>query len=616
MIKISSKNVGFCQVVEVKWPLLRLNRMKKLNFIFGLIFFFCFLFLKPLPVSAAGGYTIKNFDSQITLNKDTSLTVQEKIEVNFEEQRHGIFRIIPVVYPSGLKTIFAKMKVLSVTDEKNQPIPFRTESYQQSLEITIGDANKTIIGPQAYVISYQISRVVLPYQDQAEIYWNVTGSEWDAVIEKTSAKVISDFAEIKKVDCFAGRFKSEEKSCDFNFQKNQASFRMLANGGYGADFTVVVGLSKDNQLKWPGFLQRLFWGFGDNWGYLTALLPFLIISLAWWRWGRDKRFLTDNVYYQPENQKQKMVSPFERPHLPMVYSPINGLTPAQVGTIIDERVHLKDILAEIVELARLGFLKIKKTTQKKFLGSKDDYLFIKVDKKQEKLTGYQKYLWEKIFEKGNEVRLSDLKNKFYVHVGKIRDLIYESLVKQKVFPQNPYVVRILWLVATLFLSGLAFFLTILYTAVAVNPGPMLLFFPALIPAFVLTQRMGRRTAWGYSLYRQVVGLRWYLEKGRWREEIAEKNLFFEEILPLAMALGIVDKLTKEMSALGIEPPKYFQGVALASFSRDFGSFNTLASSNLSSTPSSSGKSSWSGGSGFSGGGSTGGGFGGGGGSSW
>ena len=161
--------------------------MKKLNFILWLLVLFCFLFLKPLPVSAAGGYTIKNFDSQITLNKDTSLTVQEKIEVNFEEQKHGIFRIIPVVYPSGLKTIFAKMEVLSVTDEKNQPIPFRAESYQQSLKITIGDANKTIIGPQTYVISYQISRVVLSYQDQAEIYWNVTGSEWDAVIEKASS---------------------------------------------------------------------------------------------------------------------------------------------------------------------------------------------------------------------------------------------------------------------------------------------------------------------------------------------------------------------------------------------------------------------------------------------
>jgi len=579
--------------------------------------FLLFFLGKTSLVSAAGGYLIKDFQSQITLNQDTSLTVQEKIVVDFSEQRHGIIRVVPVIYSSGVKTFLAKMKVLSVVDNQNEPIPYQTERFEQSVKITIGDEDKTILGPQTYVITYQINRVVLSYQDQVEIYWNVTGSEWDAVIEKSSAVVFSDFAQIKKVDCFAGLFQSQEKFCQSSFQKNQADFQMNKEGGYGSDFTVVVGLDKNNQLHFPGFWQRLAWGLGDNWGYLVALLPLLMMFLVWWRWGRDKRFLSDNVYFQPENKRQRTVLPFERPHLPMVYHPIDGLTPAQVGTILDERVHLKDILAEIIELARLGFLKIKKTTQKKFLGTKDNYVFTKIEKKNEKLTDYQKYLLEKIFEKGNEIKLSDLKNKFYVHIGKIRDLIYESLLKQKIFPQNPQAMRILWLVVLVFSSGLAFFLTVFYTAMMINPGPMILFFPALIPAFILTQRMGRKTAWGYSLYRQTVGLRWYLSKGKWREEISEKNLFFEEILPLAMALGIVGKLTQEMAVLGVKPPSYFQGVAVANFSHDFNNFNTLATSSLTSSPASSGKSSWSGGSGFSGGGgSSGGGFGGGGGSSW
>jgi uncharacterized membrane protein len=586
---------------------------RKIIIFLGLLIFFLG---RASLVSAAGSYLIKDFTSQITLNQDTSLTVSEKIEVDFSEQRHGIIRVVPVIYSAGFRPILSQLKVLSVVDNQNQPIPYQAERFEQSSKITIGDTNKTIIGPQTYVITYQIKRVVLSYQGQPEIYWNVIGSEWDTVIEKASAVVFSDFAEIKKVDCFAGLIQGKDKFCESSFQKNQADFKITQEGGYGSDFTVVIGLDQNNQLHFPGFLQRLAWGLKDNWGYLAALLPLLVMLLAWWRWGRDKRFLSENIYFQPGSKKQRNVSPFERSHLPLVYHPIDGLTPAQVGTIIDERVHLKDVLAEIVELARLGFLKIKKTTQKKFLGTRDDYVFIKVEKKTEKLTNYQKYLWEKIFEKGSEVKLIDLKDKFAVHIGKMRDLIYESLVKKKVFPQNPYSVRILWIILIVFLSGFAFFSTVFYTAMTVNPGPMILFFPALIPAFFLTQHMGRKTAWGYSLYRQTVGLRWYLEKGKWREEIAEKNLFFEEILPLAMALGIVEKLAKEMAVLGVEPPSYFQGVAMSSFGRDFNSFNALAGSNLSSTPSS-GKSSWSGGSGFSGGGgSSGGGFGGGGGSSW
>jgi CxxC-x17-CxxC domain-containing protein len=65
-----------------------------------------------------------------------------------------------------------------------------------------------------------------------------------------------------------------------------------------------------------------------------------------------------------------------------------------------------------------------------------------------------------------------------------------------------------------------------------------------------------------------------------------------------------------MKDLGVEPPKYFEGIVIGSFANDLNHFNSTMVSGLTSSPS--GNSSWSGGSGFSGGGSSGGGFGGGG----
>ena len=98
----------------------------------------------------------------------------------------------------------------------------------------------------------------------------------------------------------------------------------------------------------------------------------------------------------------------------------------------------------------------------------------------------------------------------------------------------------------------------------------------------------------------------------------QKHLFLEEILPLAISLGVVEKLTKEMASLGVRPPDYFEGAVAAGFYSDWRGFYKNSTTVLSSSPS--GKSSWSGGSGFSGGGSSGGssggGFGGGGGGSW
>jgi uncharacterized membrane protein len=149
-----------------------------------------------------------------------------------------------------------------------------------------------------------------------------------------------------------------------------------------------------------------------------------------------------------------------------------------------------------------------------------------------------------------------------------------------------------------------------------NFGPIIPFGFFGVISFFFALSMPRRTAWGYSLKRQIVGLAWYLEKGKWRHEVSEKHLFIEEILPLAVTLGVVDKLTQDMKDLELSPPKYFAGTNMTTFGSDLGRFETTTTSSLLSTPGGKGSSSWSGGSGFSGGGSSGGGFGGGGGGSW
>lgn len=90
----------------------------------------------------------------------------------------------------------------------------------------------------------------------------------------------------------------------------------------------------------------------------------------------------------------------------------------------------------------------------------------------------------------------------------------------------------------------------------------------------------------------------------------EKHLFIEEILPFAVALNVVDQLSRDMKELGLEPPKYMGGTnfGTAAF---VSSFTSDLGAGLTYNPSSSS----SGGGGF-GGGSSGGGGGGGGGGSW
>ena len=74
-----------------------------------------FFFWAPLAL-AEEPYVIENFDSHVTINQDTSLTVEETIDVYFNEPRHGIFRDIPVVYRADSRVINSRLQVLSVND--------------------------------------------------------------------------------------------------------------------------------------------------------------------------------------------------------------------------------------------------------------------------------------------------------------------------------------------------------------------------------------------------------------------------------------------------------------------------------------------------------------------
>ena len=289
----------------------------------------------------AAEYTIDKFDARIVLNQDRTLTITEVINTNFLVDKHGIFRIIPYIYSARGKTINSKLTVLEVSNEMGEPINFTVENYNKSKKIKIGSASKTVKGYQSYVIKYKVDGVVQEYNNEPEIYWNVTGDEWEVPIAKVSAKVVSNFGKIINTKCYG---------CETS-NSNLAVF----DGRMG--MTIVVGIDRNNELKKYSQLEKVLKIIGDNWGYLAAFLPLFLSLFFWYKKGRDKRYLTDNVYYQPDDKTSVNVGLLSRPHLPMVYSPIDGLTPGEIGTIIDEKIDTKDIVAEIVELARLKYLK-------------------------------------------------------------------------------------------------------------------------------------------------------------------------------------------------------------------------------------------------------------------
>ena len=52
-----------------------------------------------------------------------------------------------------------------------------------------------------------------------------------------------------------------------------------------------------------------------------------------------------------------------------------GISPAEAGTLLDDRIHPRDITSTIVDLAVRGFLKIEETDEKGLLFHHKDYIF-------------------------------------------------------------------------------------------------------------------------------------------------------------------------------------------------------------------------------------------------
>jgi hypothetical protein len=305
-------------------------------------------------------YLIESFDSQIIIQENTDLLITETIRANFLVPKHGIFRTIPIVYSARGKTIQTKFDLIGITDELGNFYQYEKSRLAQSVKLKIGDADKYLTGSSIYVITYRISKVLQRYDAHDELYWNVVGSEWDTNILSASAVINSPYAKIINAECFTGKLGSKEGLCRFKKSDDETSFFSETVLGSGRDFTVVVGLEKDNRLQFPGLLEKTRDYLFDNWRYLVATFPALLMFYFWYKNGRDTRYISENIYYKPDDISTKTVKLFARRHIPFVYHPIDNLSPSEVGTIIDEKVHISDIVAEILELARLGFFNIRR----------------------------------------------------------------------------------------------------------------------------------------------------------------------------------------------------------------------------------------------------------------
>lgn len=644
--------------------------MKSLNLYKGLLLTTLFFIFPHVSQAESTSEFIQSFDVDITVNQDASIDVREHITYNFgSEERHGIFRTLPTGYLTN-DNVYLQLPidVVSVTDENGDKHEYEEKFYNYAtLELKIGDPDEKITGVEEYIISYHVDNVINGFAEHDELFWNVTGTGWNVGIDKASFNVtLPGESEQQRVSCYTGGYSSTEEECESTFTAGSAVTTQTTNRLKPYEgMTVVVGFDKGmvelpaevTVNSTPEYLDILVDGesTGVDTGNTIRIRPgeqtIGVKKFLYSPFSVTQTFEPDHTYTITANLEELAWAPLFQWVLPLVlfilttvglfwnwwtrgrdhegratvipqYEAPDNLTAGEVGVLVDQKVHRHDISATIIQLAVRGYIHITKEEKKKLLGivTQDDYTLRKEKsfsaEDAPELQPHERKILQGIFGKKEEVSLADLTNKFSKHLPKIKEHLYDSVVKHGYFTKHPDKVRELWravaIVVFLLSNGFA-----LYLATIIDSSVYLVTFVLMgIQVLVYSFIMPKRTKKGTEAHQHVLGLKKFLqvtEEERMKfhfapEKIQSSKELFEELLPYAMVLKVEKEWAKQFPEL--EAPVWYSGSGVFSTALFINALSGFSSSVGAAAVSAS-----SGGSGFSGGG-VGGGFGGGGGGSW
>ncbi len=568
---------------------------------------------------ADSGWSIRNFDVQLVIHEDASLEVTETIDADFSTPKHGILREMPVSYAVGMHQYALRVRLRGVDDGEGRSYETSVSYEENLMRIRIGSPEYTVQGLKRYRLRYQVERAILwegnhawEKGNYAVLRWNATGTEWQVPIAASRVTVrlprdLNDF-ELSS-DAWTGYYGARGK----NFTKTVIDARTVEfkTGPLQPreGITVEVTMPADAVAR-PGWSKELRWWLVDNFPYAVFPAALAGCVLAWYFRGRDLP------------GTGTIVVNYEAPE---------GLTPAEVGTLVDEQVDLRDISATIIDLAVRGYLKIEEVASGSWLSSGSDYRFIKL-KEPQGLKNFEQKLFDKIFGGKASVTLSDLAEKFYPVLPQVKKDLYRGLSKQGFFDGNPEAVRGSSLVLGILLVAalLAALCAIQYALIGrVFLLPVVIAgILSVITVAVTSRVMPRKTRKGRIAWEKIAGLQEYIRRAEVDDlQQSERQGVFERLLPYAIIFGLSKRWGKAFTDLYRQPPDWYQPARPMDFStwvlvNDLDRSLWMMNQTFPTQPrvqidtgSGGGGYNWSSG-GFGGGGSSGGGFGGGGGSSW
>lgn len=140
--------------------------------------------------------------------------------------------------------------------------------------------------------------------------------------------------------------------------------------------------------------------------------------------------------------------------------PPSDLPPAVVGSLIDERADVRDVMSTIIDLAQRGYVVIEEEQNEGLfgIGRSSEFTFKRTDKPRSDLRPFEERIISNLFSGSSlERSLASLKNKFYTVIPKVQSDLYGELVSEGLFDRSPQSTRSNYTLLGIAVIGLAFF---------------------------------------------------------------------------------------------------------------------------------------------------------------
>ena len=549
--------------------------MRRLFVLSSLVLIATLCLLAPASAQTKSVYA-ERYDVDATVLPNGELRVVETLEMTFQG---GSFRF-------GYRVIFAN-RLENITNvevwEGDRPYQrsefsgeytFKTSWEEGGLKVT-WFFPATTNATRTFEIRYTVQGVVRRYDEGDELWWMAVHDDHEYTIRSSRVTLqLPDGVTINQRDGGDG-FVAETDgapaqitvSPDRRTMTTVASEPLAAGEFLAVGVKFTPGVVGGDKPDWQAAYDRK-----ENWktgwkpvadlslglvGLLVLIGGPLGLYLLWHNRGRDPHvgLVAD---YLPE--------------------PPEDVPPGVAGTLVDERVDMQDVVATLVDLARRGYLTMTEEAEKGFAGLtfERDFVFERTDKSWDGLRDYEVTLLRKLFGRSRSKRLSDLKEKFYTALPKIREGLYDAVVDAGYFRASPNKTRQRYTLIGIALMVLSLavgvcLIVFLVEWVSTIWCPAIGLLVSAVALIIVGQAMPIKTRQGAESSTRWKAFKRYLQEIERYTDLETATELFERYLPYAIAFNLERSWVKKFARVETTPiPGWYYPYWMAGHSRHRG----------------------------------------------